>query len=253
MLGNTLLINLDRRPDRLKQVTESYFRSDLWPAVPLHRLSASDGATTPIEEYTTPVAMEEIADAHVRRRRRHHAQLTRGGVGCYLSHVRAWQVAAQSPGYTLVLEDDVTVPRKAMSQITDLIKTATFVAGPSHPWLLLLQARCLESCQTQMDGLQQPTWFWGTGGYVLSDTTATALLQMDDILPADIQIDSKLSLLAQEQRLAVFSAFVFPRNPAGTDIQLPVDQGAPLMRAAPGLRMTPITDRRATAATCSIM
>jgi glycosyl transferase family 25 len=83
----TFLINLDRNPERLERMSALLARMEL----PYQRIAAIDGATL------TDAALTGASPA-----------LSRGEVGCLLSHRAAWQIIAGGPDpYGAVLEDDI--------------------------------------------------------------------------------------------------------------------------------------------------
>ncbi len=94
------LINLDRSPDRLEATAAELSASGLeW-----RRVAAVDGNDI---ELPNSSLVDERA-----YRRRHHAVLRRGEVGCYLSHYKALGMFLETGApHALILEDDVTIPR----------------------------------------------------------------------------------------------------------------------------------------------
>jgi glycosyl transferase family 25 len=91
------LINLDRSADRLALMAGDLDRLGLaW-----ERLVGVDGATLALPD----ARIDEAAF-----RRRHHAVLRRGEIGCYLSHHAALlRFLASDANAGLILEDDVAL------------------------------------------------------------------------------------------------------------------------------------------------
>ena len=102
------LINLDRSPDRLALMAGDLDRLGLaW-----ERLPAVDGTTLALPD-------PRIDEAAFRRR--HHALLRRGEIGCYLSHHAALvRFLASGADLGLVLEDDVDLPDNLPDVLTAL-------------------------------------------------------------------------------------------------------------------------------------
>jgi glycosyl transferase family 25 len=83
----TFLINLDRNPERLERMSALLASMEL----PYQRIAAIDGAAL------TDAALSGASPA-----------LSRGEIGCLLSHRAAWQIIASGPDpYGAVLEDDI--------------------------------------------------------------------------------------------------------------------------------------------------
>jgi glycosyl transferase family 25 len=91
-----LVINLDRAPLRLQKITEQLNRLDLrW-----ERLDAVDGRSLSLNDPAL-LDLQEFG-------RRHGKMPLQGELGCYVSHVRAFERFQSSPfKYCLILEDDV--------------------------------------------------------------------------------------------------------------------------------------------------
>ena len=71
--------------------------------LPFQRIEAIDGATL------SEAAIAEVFDRK-RAQSGYHYELTRGEIGCYLSHLKAWQtILEQDLDYAVILEDDVVL------------------------------------------------------------------------------------------------------------------------------------------------
>lgn len=89
-----ILLNLDRSPDRLGAISAQFDAI----GIAFDRLSATDGKAATEEEFQKFVAL----------RQRKGNLWNRGRMGCFLSHYRAWEIAAHSPDpYTAIFEDDM--------------------------------------------------------------------------------------------------------------------------------------------------
>jgi len=94
-----VIINLDRSTHRRTQIEAQLTGFDL----PFYRLAATDGHTL------DQAARDRHYDADLNRRC-YHKPLVAGEIGCYISHLRAWQWLVDS-GYerAVILEDDVVL------------------------------------------------------------------------------------------------------------------------------------------------
>jgi len=115
------LINLERSTDRLIACAEQLEAYNL----PFERIEAVNG------DSLNAAAINELynfADSS------YHKHLTNGELGCYLSHVRAWQkIVDEQLDYAVILEDDILLQDdiqqgleaiKDIQQPWDLIKLA---------------------------------------------------------------------------------------------------------------------------------
>lgn len=107
------LINLDRSPQRLANSVSQFNTYQL----PFTRIKATDGAN---------LSQREI-DKHycnVLNKKNYHYPLSKGQIGCYISHRKAWQaIVDQKLDYALIFEDDFTLTsdiHTAIKSIDDL-------------------------------------------------------------------------------------------------------------------------------------
>jgi glycosyl transferase family 25 len=95
----SFIINLDRRPDRLKDITEVFKRSN----IEFMRVSAVDG-----KEYAKTLDDWKYS-------------LTPPEVGCFYSHIKCFElIAAGCDEYGVVFEDDVILSRHASYYLNDI-------------------------------------------------------------------------------------------------------------------------------------
>lgn len=252
-----IVINLAKRKDRLAKFNAYYGVSDLAQHAPLFHQLAVEGSGVSLEKNLTPVAQREVADLVKTGTRQHHSQLSRGAVGCYLSHLQAWQwISKQGATYdaVIVFEDDAVVPTRMWHDLTTLFGNAK--DRVPLPWLLLLTAICLRDCSTPgPSGFFEPDLFWSTGAYVMSPANASAILGLPGWLPMDVQIDAQLSRLVQRRQLRVLFAPLVRMAAEDTDIQMPIAAGAPYLRefgSAVGLGSASRAPK-STDATCAIL
>ena len=101
-----IVINLDRATDRLLTLA-----TDLGAAgLSFERLPAVNGRDIPRR------LASQFKDSH---------HLLDGEVGCYASHILAWeQIARSMEPWALVLEDDVRVPMDLSSRIEEIVARA---------------------------------------------------------------------------------------------------------------------------------
>lgn len=136
-LVDTAIINLDRRPDRMKYIYKNIpilFRNadadadadaDAPRAFQYRRFPAIDGKNLS-NYYKSNLEFRELLDT-IRGQQR-----VLGEVGCSLSHYSLWHSHAHSPRskYLLVFEDDVMFTDKSMSRIMDTMQNIQSLEQP---------------------------------------------------------------------------------------------------------------------------
>ena len=226
MLGGVIVINLLRRPDRLRGVATSLSRSDLGKC-PLFVMQAMDGKLlTDVDGMLTDLCRQELAYLLAHGRRLHHAQINgKGAIGCYLSHLNAWKFVAQQAAANndldipyLILEDDISFPRKCTTAIVDKFMLARSRVAEHVPLILMYELTCMDNCN-MYDYFLVPGVFWGTRAYAINGRDAQKLLALP-WFPIDGQIDSAMRRFRDEALVSVLCFPLLTGADAGTDIQL---------------------------------
>jgi GR25 family glycosyltransferase involved in LPS biosynthesis len=239
MFSSIWYLNLDRRPDRNQRVHAVLDASDLRD-VPRQRVAAVDGSKlsdSDLRRLLTPVALKELYDVeHGSRLRKHHSQLTRGAVGCYLTHMQLWAELGKltdDTGPVLVLEDDVGLPVNVGAVLASGLDAFLSTGTAGVPKLVLwTYMHCDHSGPAVVPDaplvlLSRP--WWSTQAYTLLPSTARALATHMDLARLDMQIDSALQFLGD---LQVFGCSrVAMANDGSSNIQAHIVPGAPLYRA----------------------
>jgi len=208
---NAYVINLRRREDRWR-VTKAHL-SGLGFAPT--RFEAVDGASIPdplVQVFTTPRARESI---HRGYRREHH-EISRGSVGCSLSHFALWRklLDSEQPHMT-VFEDDAECLRP------DALGLLPFGSGRFD--LLLLGGLYDYSSKDVTAGLsvKEVKRFLCTHAYVIWKDAAWRLLQF--AFPIQKQVDFYMHMLPTITIMACVPS-LFHQRPAisQTDVQIPL-------------------------------
>lgn len=177
------LINLDRSPERLAFMTTQLAALGL----SAERLSAVDGATIDLQPYAT-------------------SGLTKGEIGCFLSHRDAWQrLVASDNDLALVLEDDV----RLSADLPRVLETAAKLDRGNHILKLdtsgravLLEKRALRpSERIRLSRLHSE--HTGTAGYVISAQAAAELLSRSSTIaePVDLFMFGRSAVAHQRTRI----------------------------------------------------
>jgi glycosyl transferase family 25 len=170
------IINLDRSPERLKFVKENVERLN----IPFERISAVDGNLLSQEEI-----QQKVSNALKGFDRRNKV----GIFGCYLSHVKTWEIFLKSDAeFAIIFEDDVNFNPKILKETIDeliinkdLWDINTFdIRGNGMP----VRIKKFSNGQSLVVYL---TKVLNTGAYIINRKAAKKLLEK--ALPIKMQID----------------------------------------------------------------
>jgi GR25 family glycosyltransferase involved in LPS biosynthesis len=229
--AGVIVINLERRKDRLDNFLNSFRKSDM-NKFPLYHLRALDSSaylsTDLLKRTLTPAALDEWKDLQEgSKTRKHGAQIpSLGAVACYRSHMNAWRFIAQQGKATsqmqtpyLVCEDDLMMPRK-------FLKTGASAYGLAKSKFTDLPVMCKYHAFLSSDAekvgenLFVPNKYWGMAGYALSPYDAMHLLSLD-WMPVDVQLDARERQLRDQGKLhVVLSPLAAPPNANASDVQI---------------------------------
>lgn len=215
------LINLDRRTDRLK-VTRRLLNDKGYTNV--QRFSAIDTTTDweKWKQYVLPDAIDPIIKGY----RTEHHQLSKGSIGCYLSHYELWKKAAEDDTDIIIFEDDTyptlsyTELKKYMGHVPGTFDIVLFGGVYNTQSNIINQYVCKISR------------FYCLHSYMLSAKAAKFLVSpRAHGFPITQQVDSYLSDLSEENYLDVYGlrGTGWVQNPEvnGTNIQTPMYSDVP--------------------------
>jgi len=211
------VINLARNKIRMNNFLESFRQSDLG-TMDLIRFEAVDGKSIEIQKYVTSKAYNEIKEIEDNSYRIKHNQLTRGAVGCYLSHLEIYkQIQNSKKEFGLIFEDDAILASNVYAGLENTLQLIP------NDWDILLMGSICLSCEN-MRTYRNVNAFWGLHGYIINQKGIEAILKYANI-PFDKQIDANISKMIQSGLLNVYASnpdFVYTNNTLGSDIQIPI-------------------------------
>ena len=181
------LINLDRNKDRLDAFIDQYTNCDL-RRKQVKRFAAIDGQKVEnLEEKVTSKAYAEITEVEKTGYRTKHYQLTRGGVGCYLSHMAVYELIRDGEShFGLIFEDDVIIDKYIFKRLNDVI-----INVPNDWDMLLLSCHCIV-CE-KMDMYYDTGKFFWLHCYLVRKTSVEKIMKYLKSNKIGKQIDSELS------------------------------------------------------------
>jgi len=210
-------INMNSRADMRKQFTEMYSDSSL-SDIPCSRFSGVVGKDQDPTKLLTETALLELADLETEKRRLYHYQLTRGGIGCFLSHLALYRQLLQDADVDvyLVLEDDIKIVDDARQRIEKALQEVGKVSDDGWDFILLGWHRKEGDMGSAVSGYTLPTGFWGTFSYLVSKSGAAAMVNEVESVGMDGQIDAVMCRKQQEGGVRIYApqkAIVVPFNP----------------------------------------
>lgn len=212
------VINLDKNTSRLNTFMHHFQNSDL-SNLKIKRFSAIYGKEIDIRKYVTPGAYKNMLLHEKNGYRTRHYHITRGAVGCYLSHMEIYKKLLQDEkhDYYLVFEDDAKILPHVKNTIADAIDHA-----PAD-WDMIVFAPILQFVSAETQYLKKFKYFWGLIGYAISKEGARKFLAAHDKI--NMQIDSKMTYMIINNQFNVYATkkpIVMNDRSQGTDIQMPV-------------------------------
>lgn len=213
------LIHMAKNTDRLVNFNNYYYNSDM-KFKKFEIFSAIVGKDIKLEDHVSSKGYQQIIMTEKTKKRVHHYDLTRGAVGCYLSHLSIYKKLIQSNyKYSIIFEDDVIM---ASDFYERLLYGLTVI--PDDWDILLLGVMCLK-CDIEKNYIKINR-FWGTHGYVVKKEGAKKLVEYLD-KPLSKQIDADMSLLIKRGLIKVYGInpiIVAQDTKFGSDIQETVEE-----------------------------
>ena len=215
------LINMDKHSDRLQSFQTHFNASDLYESS-FTRFPGILGDKLDIKSLVTTKAYGEITTSEKNKYRTKHYQLTRGGVGCYLSHIEVMKMIWNSDkNMGLIFEDDAVMDKTIKASLSEQLTKI-----PSD-WDILLLGYFCNKC-TYGTSYNKVNKFFGLHGYLVSRSGIRKILKYCTP-PIDRQIDSSLSDMAEKGMLNIYTTkqkYVRQDNSFKTSIQIPIQKQA---------------------------
>ena len=217
------VISLEKNKVRLIDFMKNYYNSDM-KDLKITVFKAIVGKDINPKEYLPQKTLDELAKVEKDGHRTSHYQLTRGGIGCFLSHLELAKQLLNDPDYDryFICEDDVRFLPEAYKIALHSIKYA-----PSD-WHMLSFGHIRCNCIKKNEYFQKPMGFWGTQGYILNKKGAKCIIDEVNKTKIDGQIDAYLSVMSQENKLNIYlynDIVIENDRKHGTDIQNDIIEG----------------------------
>ena len=209
-------INLDRREDRRRHMQAQLRGSGLsW-----ERQAAVDGRSVDLPELVRSGVLTARGAGEVDmpvESKTFGITLTRGAVGCALSHLEAWKRAESAPGVTIVLEDDIEL--RDMERVSERLRDVP--AGWDVVYLgsgqyVKGEPRGEAEARAARRGVHPVSHAFQTIGYVVNPRSARL---MRGVFPLSVQVDGALQNM-HLRKYVLEPNHVIPRRDMISDIQI---------------------------------
>ena len=219
------VINLEKNKLRLERFSYFYNNSDI-SVLPLERYNAINGRKLDPQKYITEHAYSTLVENEENKYRTRHYELTRGAIGCYLSHTAMYQKLLDDPDhdYYIIFEDDAAI----LPHVLDKFNLAINYAPTD--WDMVLFAPIMEvlankpyDANTHL--FRKLNTFWGLCGYAINKRGAHKFIEEFHAKKISMQIDSKMSYMILHGNFNVYAfndKTIWHDRSMGTDIQMPL-------------------------------
>ena len=209
-------INMDKDKERYRKLIKHYQNSDL-SNERIHRYSAVVGKKVAPEKWLSSDALNELRLIEKNGYRTHHHSITRGGIGCFLSHYYlAKQLLTDSEhSMYLILEDDTSILPNTYQQIKLSLESV-----PDN-WDMLMFYTIRAVGHSENKTFHKLKSFWGMNCYLINKQGAKKFVEEVDNNKIDGQVDCYLSKMIQQNKINIYSTkkHYVSSNSTDTNIQ----------------------------------
>jgi GR25 family glycosyltransferase involved in LPS biosynthesis len=214
------VINLKKNVTRLNRFTHFYKESDI-ATLPLQTFEAIYGKGLDPTKYLSTDAYDTLLLNEKNNYRTKHYQLTRGAIGCYLSHVAIIKKLLDDPDvdYYFIFEDDAAILPSVYDKFSMAIKYA-----PSD-WDMINFSPIMQVVSEESPLFKKFDAFWGTCGYAINKKGAKIFMDEFNRKLITMQVDSKMSYMITHNDFNVYGykqQTIWHDHAMGTDIQMPL-------------------------------
>lgn len=214
----TYVINLEKNVNRWKVIKKS-----IPYGINVERFDAIVGKDVYINKWLNEKGLRTLKEVEKNGYRTKHYQLTRGAIGCFLSHYTLAKKLlndANNEMY-LILEDDAGIKNNTFNKIHSKINQAKSV---NWDILLLGTHRLHGDGHVTEKHFVKVNGFWGLFGYLINKEGARKLVNFVDDMKIDAQLDALMSWMSQKGYLNIYASnqpIIFDNNiDKQTDIQI---------------------------------
>lgn len=195
-------INLDDNKERRLHIDTTLKRLNFTnitriSAIDTRTIKKIDGYKSLLDNNAYLLLLRNIKE----NKRHNHRDLTKGSIGCYLSHLKVYnRMLEENIPYAIIFEDDCNIidPNiifwEKMKMISDKI--------PDNVDIFLFDAIIHEYRDNCSKYICQVNFFWGSHFYLITQKGINNILKY--LLPIQYQIDNALSIMSYSNKLNIF-------------------------------------------------
>lgn len=186
---------MDKDKKRLNNVIKQYNKLKCKNNFIIKRIEAIDGKTIDLKNVNLSIRTKSCFDEP---RTTHEGLNNKGQIGCYLSHVKCWELFLKDNNndYILICEDDIYLTNKLCENGLSLWNEL-YEKYNKYPLMLMLNNVSLfykPEIETK-ELMKTNGRFFGTGAYFLNKNAANVLLKY--CFPIEVQVDSYIAFLSK--------------------------------------------------------
>jgi GR25 family glycosyltransferase involved in LPS biosynthesis len=181
------------------------------------KLDAVDGSLIDVDKVPlSEMARAEINQLNTTGFRTKHYQLTKGGIGCYLSHVKVWEyILRNKEDNVLIFEDDAETPSDLKNQIN------TYMESIPEDWDIVLFGFICSKC-IKFAKYNRVEEFMLTHCYMIRKKAIVKIMKANTLFPITQQIDWKMSEMSSIVNIYSVNKKIVKQFSSRTDIQAPL-------------------------------
>lgn len=223
MFQQIIYINLKHRKDRLENVLKQILKIDKKNNA--IKINAIDGRTLDVNNISQLLITQNGMDDAINNNLSVGIPLTRGAIGCALSHREAYiKIINDKINVALIVEDDITIDENKYKKVIDEI----YINKPDDYDIIYLgyhDATIKYIYEKINDIIYRSNIVYGLFGYIVTNKGAKKLL---NIFPISRQIDTEISIhfdkinsyIVHPEKRIIFSDESDKNIKFGTDIQI---------------------------------
>lgn len=195
------VVNMDGESSRLASFKRNFESSDL-SIKNYVRYPAVNGTALDVTRLVSAPALADLEEAERRGYRTKHYQLTKGSVGCYMSHLQLYQHIIKSGAqFAFIFEDDATFAGTGM--LAALVDAKPF----PEDWDVMMLGHYCHDCPLvpSAPAFRRALSFFGTHGYVVHRRGLQKIFSYPRLMPIEKQIDAVLGDMCQRGLLNVYA------------------------------------------------
>lgn len=214
MINKAYYINLDHRLDR-----NEHFLKNVKIDIKIERFSGVYGEKLDIENLSEKIVTEEGKKDSLDKNKQVYTYLTKGALGCALSHKKIWEkTIEENYEKTMILEDDITIVESFEKKLYEILKENqdldVYYLGYSQ----------FKGGRFKLESkvINNPKNVFGLFGYIINKKAAAEFLK---IFPITKQLDSEVCRAYKNLKIGIVrKSLIFSEiseiNRLGTDIQI---------------------------------